>query len=261
MGILNVTPDSFSDGGQFTTIETAVARAQAMVAEGADWVDIGGESTRPGAERVPAQEQIRRVIPVLRGLRGRIGCLLSIDTSLAAVAEAAIDEGAHVVNDVSAGRDDPALFPLVARRKVSIVLMHMPEQPATMQIAPYYRNVTKDVLDFLSERVKVAAKSGIDGSRILIDPGIGFGKTTAHDLELLRNLAQFRSLGRPTVLGTSRKKFVAAVTGAQDRERVFGTAATISWGIANGADVVRVHDVAAMSQVVRMARAIQNGER
>lgn len=260
MGILNLTPDSFSDGGQFNDVGAAVAHAQKMAAEGADWIDIGGESTRPGANRLAATEQLRRVLPVLRAIKDRLGTICSIDTSLAAVAEAALDEGVQIVNDISAGRDDPAMFPLLARRGAPAVLMHMQGQPATMQHQPRYREVIGEVSDFLKERIAAAAAAGIDPARLLIDPGIGFGKTTEHNLEILRHLATFKTIGRPLVLGTSRKKFIASLTGEQDSRRIFGTAATIAWGIANGADVVRVHDVAAMSQVVRMVGAIQNQE-
>ncbi len=260
MGILNLTPDSFSDGGQFNQLDAAVARAESMAADGADWIDIGGESTRPGAKRLSAEEQLGRLLPVLKAVVGRCNTICSIDTTLARVAEAALDEGVQIVNDISAGRDDPAMFPLLAKRGAPAVLMHMQGQPATMQLAPRYREVISQVRDFLTERIAAAVQSGIDSARLLIDPGIGFGKTTEHNLEILRRLEEFKSIGRPLVLGTSRKKFVAELTGEQDQRRIFGTAATTAWGIANGADVVRVHDVAAMSQVVRMVGAIQNKE-
>ncbi len=259
MGILNLTPDSFSDGGQFCDIDHAVDHVGQLIAEGADWIDIGGESTRPGAVRVSAEEQIRRIVPVLRALRTRrANTLISVDTSLATVAEAALGDGANVINDVSAGRDDPAMFPLLARSGAAAILMHMQGQPATMQVAPRYDDVVAEICTFLSERVDAAEFAGIDRARLLVDPGIGFGKTVDHNLELLRRLREFRRLERPLVLGTSRKGFIAKVTGDSDPHRLFGTAATIAWSIANGADVVRVHDLAAMSQVVRMVRAIQN---
>lgn len=260
MGILNLTPDSFSDGGRFNEVDAAVAHAETMVAEGADWIDIGGESTRPGAMRLAAPEQLRRVLPSIRAIRGRCNTILSIDTSLAQVAEAALDEGVQIVNDISAGRDDPAMFPLLARRGAPAVLMHMQGEPATMQHQPHYREVVAEISDFLKGRIVAATEAGIDPARLLIDPGIGFGKTTDHNLEILRRLSAFKTIGRPLVLGTSRKGFIVKVTGEEDVRRIFGTAATIAWGIANGSDVVRVHDVAAMSQVVRMVRAIQNQE-
>jgi dihydropteroate synthase len=262
MGVLNVTPDSFSDGGRFDSAERAVARAEEMVAEGADLIDVGGESTRPGSQPVPPDVQIGRVVPVIAALRKQaLPVTLSVDTTRAAVAEAALEAGAHVVNDVSAGRDDPGLLPLVARRRAAVVLMHMQGTPATMQDDPRYGDVTREVADFLRERARAAAAAGVDERRVLLDPGIGFGKTAGHNLELLRRLADLAALGRPLVVGTSRKGFIGKVTGVTDpAERLFGTAATVAWSLANGAAVIRVHDVGPMSQVARMVRAIQTGK-
>jgi dihydropteroate synthase len=265
MGVLNVTPDSFSDGGQFASIDAAVGHALAMAAEGADLIDVGGESTRPGSQRVGADEQLRRILPVLRALKGRLPrTTLSIDTTLAPVAEAALDECVAVVNDISAGRDDPALLPLVARRKCPVILMHMQGTPATMQLNPTYSDVTAEVAAFLQERLDAAVAAGVDPRRILLDPGIGFGKTVEHNLQLLRDTRQLVStLGRPLVIGTSRKGFIRKVAGQGpdgDDDRRFGTAATVAWAVANGAGVVRVHDVAAMAQVVRVTRAIAEGD-
>ena len=264
MGVLNVTPDSFSDGGQFASVDAAVARALAMAAEGADLIDLGGESTRPGSQRTPADEQLRRILPVLRALKGRLPhTTLSIDTTLAPVAEAALDEGVHVINDISAGRDDPALLPLAARRRCPVILMHMQGTPATMQLNPTYSDVTAEVAAFLNERAEAATAAGVDPGKILIDPGIGFGKTVEHNLRLLRDLPRLtRSIRRPLVIGTSRKGFIRKVTGdvpGGEDDRRFGTAATVAWAVANGAAVVRVHDVGAMAQVVRMTRAILHG--
>ena len=259
MGVLNVTPDSFSDGGRHFSTEAAVAHAEAMAAEGADLIDVGGESTRPGSDPVDDDEQIRRVAPVIEQVAKRLPLVISVDTTRASVAQAALDAGAHVVNDISAGRDDPDLFSLVARRRAPLVLMHMQGRPKTMQQNPCYHDVVAEVAGFLNERLIEAGIRGIDVERILLDPGIGFGKSTEHNLELLRRLMELTVLGRPIVIGTSRKRFVAQVTGegADDpRQRLFGTAASVAWCVANGAAVVRVHDVGPMRRVVRMIDAI-----
>jgi dihydropteroate synthase len=261
MGVLNVTPDSFSDGGQFNDIATAAAHAREMVDSGADLIDVGGESTRPGSQPVEADEQIRRVVPVIRAIADlKLPLTVSIDTTRASVAEAALDAGAHVVNDVSAGRDDAGLLRLLAARKIPVVLMHMQGTPATMQAAPSYADVTAEVIEFLKRRVDAAVSAGVDPGDVLVDPGIGFGKTLQHNLELLRRLREIAdAVGRPVVLGTSRKGFIGRVTGEDEpSRRLFGTAATVAWGIANGAGVLRVHDVGPMSQVARMIDAIQN---
>jgi dihydropteroate synthase len=237
-----------------------------MAAEGADVIDVGGESTRPGSLPVAPDEQIRRVVPVLRALRGSLpDTTFSIDTTRAEVAAAALDAGASVVNDISAGRDDRHMFRLIADRVVPLVLMHMQGTPATMQERPKYQNVTFDVELFLRERMNLAISSGIPRNRILVDPGIGFGKTVDHNLALLRGLRGLRRLGRPVVIGTSRKGFIGRVLGepagapADSPGRLLGTAATVAWAVANGAAVVRVHDVGQMAQVVRMTRAIGRG--
>jgi len=266
MGVLNVTPDSFSDGGRFIEPAAAVARAKQMAAEGADLIDVGGESTRPGSLPVEPDEQIRRVVPVLRAARASLADVvtLSIDTTRADVAAAALDAGAHVVNDVSAGRDDPGLLPLAARRECPLILMHMQGTPQTMQLNPTYSDVTAEVKSFLRDRSGAATGAGVDPRNILLDPGIGFGKTVGHNLELLRRLGELTTLGRPLVVGTSRKGFIGKALGEQpgtadSAPRLFGTAATIAWAVANGAGVVRVHDVGAMAQVVRMVRSIKSG--
>ena len=264
MGVLNVTPDSFSDGGALGSVNTAVAAAIDMVAGGADLIDIGGESTRPGSLPVSPDEQIRRVVPVVAAARrARVGVTLSIDTTRAAVAAAALDAGADVVNDISAGRDDPALLPLVASRGVPVVLMHMQGTPATMQLNPTYSDVTAEVIAFLRERVNAARLAGIAQNSILLDPGIGFGKTLEHNLQLLRDTSSIVSalLPHPLLIGASRKGFIGKITGETDpARRQFGTAATVAWSVANGAAVVRVHDVREMVQVVRMVRAITIGK-
>jgi dihydropteroate synthase len=264
MGVLNVTPDSFSDGGQFDNLDTAVAHARCMVEAGAALLDVGGESTRPGSLPVAAQEQVARVIPVVQGIAElRLPVTISIDTTRSDVAAAALDAGAHVVNDISAGRDDPAMLPLVAGRQAPIVLMHMQGTPATMQVDPHYADVTAEVIQFLQSRVAAAVDAGVSRHHVLIDPGIGFGKTVEHNLELLRRLREVcEETGLPVILGTSRKGFIGRITGeAEPSRRLFGTAATLAWGIANGARVLRVHDVGPMAQVAAMMQAILNGGR
>jgi dihydropteroate synthase len=261
MGVLNVTPDSFSDGGRFAAVDAAVAHAEEMAAAGADLIDVGGESTRPGSSPVDDDEQIRRVLPVLKASTARLpNVIFSIDTTRSRVAEAALDAGAHLVNDISAGTDDRDMFPLVARRRVPIILMHMLGRPKTMQQSPTYHDVTGEVSGYLNERIIAAGMHGVDVDRILIDPGIGFGKTLEHNLELLRRQMELTVLGRPVVIGTSRKSFVGKVTGeSEPSQRLFGTAATVAWAVANGAAIVRVHDVEPMAKVVKMIRAILGG--
>lgn len=257
MGVLNVTPDSFSDGGRFSAPDAAVSHALEMAAAGAQIIDIGGESTRPGSDPVPEQQQIQRVVPVIQSLHGRVNAVISIDTTLATVAEAALDAGAHIINDISAGRDDPQIFRLAARRRCPIVLMHMQGTPKTMQVAPAYDDVTAEVAGFLNERVIAAGIAGIDIDKILLDPGIGFGKTVQHNLQLLNRLRELTVLGRPLLVGTSRKGFIGRITGeTEPSRRLFGTAGTVAWAVANGAGIVRVHDVEPMAQVVRMIHAI-----
>jgi dihydropteroate synthase len=264
MGVLNVTPDSFSDGGRYADPIAAIAHGRALLAAGADLLDVGGESTRPGAERTPPDEQIRRVRPVIEALRHNLGdaCLLSIDTTRAPVARAALDAGAAIINDISAATDDPDVLALAAHRQAPIVLMHMQGQPSTMQANPSYGNVVEEVSAHLSERAEAALAAGVAGHRILLDPGIGFGKDVNHNLELLRRLRELTSLGHPLVLGTSRKGFLGKIAGETDpRDRLFATAASVAWSVANGAAVVRVHDVEPMTRVVRVIRAIQTGWR
>jgi dihydropteroate synthase len=259
MGVLNVTPDSFSDGGRFADPAAAADQALRMVSEGADLIDVGGESTRPGSQPVPEAEQVRRVVPVLRAVRAGSNIVCSIDTTRAAVAEAALDAGAAVVNDISAGLDDPLLLPLAACREAPLVLMHMQGTPATMQVQPRYANVMAEVREFLLSRAEAAKTAGIAPYRILLDPGIGFGKAQEHNLALLRELSGLTgSVGeRPVLVGVSRKGFIGRITGvAEPAECRFGTAAAVAWSIANGAAMVRVHDVGPMSQVVRMIGAI-----
>jgi dihydropteroate synthase len=257
---LNVTPDSFSDGAEHISPQSATDRIAEMIDQGADIVDIGAESTRPGSQPVPGHEQLRRLLPVLKAIqRFTNKTAFSIDTTRAAVVQAAFDCGATIANDVSAGRDDPALLPLVAELGMSVCLMHMLCTPATMQDNPTYDDVTAEVAGFLQNRVTIAADAGIVKHRIIIDPGIGFGKTDAHNLQLLHRLADLSAIGQPILVGTSRKGFIGRVTDESNaKNRQFGTAATVCWAIANGADIVRVHDVRAMRQVVEMTVAIRS---
>jgi dihydropteroate synthase len=255
MGVVNVTPDSFSDGGLYLDAEVAIAHGRELVAAGAEILDVGGESTRPGAEVVPAEEELRRVAPVIRGLRD-LGCRISVDTSKARVAAAALDAGAEIVNDVSALRGDPEMGALCAERGATVVLMHMRGDPRTMQEDPRYDDVVAEVKEFLAERLDAATAAGIAEERVWLDPGIGFGKTATHNLELLRRLAELRDLGRPLVVGTSRKSFIGRVDGSAADERLGGSIASSVIAAAEGAEVLRVHDVAEMRQALSVATAI-----
>jgi dihydropteroate synthase len=258
MGVVNVTPDSFSDGGAWLDPGAAVAHGQDLARQGADILDVGGESTRPGAEPVGAEEELRRVLPVLEGLAGA-GPRLSIDTSKAAVAEAALRAGATIVNDVTALRGDPAMAALLAGQECDVCLMHMLGEPRTMQRDPRYGDVVDDVRAFLSERLEFAVAEGIAAERIWLDPGIGFGKTMAHNLELLRRLHELVALGRPIVVGTSRKSFLGTLTGRGVHERVPATIATNVLAFAAGARVFRVHDVAEVRDALLVAAATLRG--
>lgn len=259
MGIVNVTPDSFSDGGRFDGPAAAAAEGQAMAAAGADLLDIGGESTRPGATEVPAAEERARVLPVIAALRGVAP--ISVDTRKAEVAGAALAAGASVVNDVSALGFDPALAPLVARSGAPVVLMHAQGTPATMQADPRYDDVLLDVYDALAARVAAAEAAGIDRARILVDPGIGFGKTQAHNLALLRGLSLFHGLGCAILLGVSRKRFIGTIGGAPEaQDRAPGTLALTLAGLAQGVQVHRVHDVREIVQGLRLWKAVTQGE-
>ena len=259
MGVLNVTPDSFSDGGRYADAGLAERHARQMVAEGAQLIDIGGESTRPGAPRIDAEEQIRRIVPVIDRLRD-LPAILSVDTTRAAVAAAALDAGAHLVNDISGGADDPEMIPLIAARRVPVVLMHMRGQPATMQRLTDYIDVVAEVKQHLAHLRDTAEAAGVPRHHILLDPGIGFAKRMEHNLTLMRHLSALSELGQPLLLGTSRKSFIGKITDEDEpSHRLFGTAASVAWCVANGADIVRVHDVAPMSKVVRMTDAIRKG--
>ena len=256
MGIINVTPDSFSDGGKYANVEAAVMRAKQMVADGADIIDIGGESSRPGAEPITANEECRRVIPVVQALAEQSQIPISVDTYKAKVAHEALSAGACVINDITALHGDPNMCQIVADAQAGVILMHMQGVPATMQKAPTYQNVVTEVHAWLTEVASQAVDRGIDSSRIMIDPGIGFGKTFDHNLEILRHLMQFRGIGYPMLVGVSRKKFIGRILDLPVHQREEGTAATVAWSIINGANVVRVHDVARMKQVAQVINTI-----
>ncbi len=258
MGVVNVTPDSFSDGGAWLDPDAAIAHGHALVAQGAAILDVGGESTRPGAEPVSAAEELHRVLPVLHGLAGA-GARLSIDTSKAAVAAAAIDAGATLVNDVTALRGDPEMAALIAQRGCGVCLMHMLGEPRTMQRDPRYEDVVTDVRAFLQQRLEHAVAQGIARERIWLDPGIGFGKTIDHNLALLARLDEIVALGRPVVVGTSRKTFLGTITGRAPADRVAGTIATNVLALARGARIFRVHDVAEAHDALLVAAATLRG--
>ena len=255
MGVVNVTPDSFSDGGLFLDPQRAVEHGRKLAADGADLLDVGGESTRPGSEGVSADEELRRVGPVVEEL-AEAGTPISIDTSKRIVAEVALDAGAALVNDVTALRSDPELAALCAERDCGVMLMHMLGAPRTMQEAPSYEDVVDDVKAFLADRIEFAVASGIDEERIWIDPGIGFGKTLAHNLELLHRLGELRSLGRPICVGTSRKSFIGKITGRDVEDRIGGTVASNVLALTKGAEVFRVHDVRAVREGLEVAESI-----
>jgi dihydropteroate synthase len=255
MGVVNVTPDSFSDGGRFFAHEDAIAQGRRLVADGADIVDVGGESTRPGSDPVPADEERRRVLAVIDALAAD-GVTVSVDTTKAAVAGSAVEAGATIVNDVSALRFDPELAGLVADRGATCVLMHMLGEPRTMQDDPRYDDVVAEVKSFLEERLAFAVAAGIPEDKVWLDPGIGFGKTAEHNLELLRRLDEIAAVGRPVVVGTSRKSFLGKITGKSEEGRLAGTVATNVMALERGAQVFRVHDVAEVGDALRVASAL-----
>jgi dihydropteroate synthase len=260
MGILNVTPDSFSDGGRFLSPDAALRQAEQMIAEGADMLDIGGESTRPGAEPLALEEELTRVLPVLTAIAARFPTPLSIDTYKAAVARPAVEAGAAMINDISGMTFDPEMLPTAAALRVPVCLMHIQGTPRNMQQNPVYVDVVTDVRDWLLERAKAAEAAGIRQEDIVIDPGFGFGKTVAHNLELLRRLSELTNLGYPLLSGTSRKSTISKVLGGlPPDDRIEGTAATVALSIAYGASLVRVHDVKAMVRVTRMTDAVVKG--
>jgi dihydropteroate synthase len=263
MGVLNVTPDSFSDGGKYHSANVAIEHALAMELEGADLLDIGGESTRPGSSGITAQEELARILPVFEGLRGRIKIPISIDTRKAEVAEAALEAGAEIINDISGLNQDPRIAQVAAKHRAPLILMHLRGEPGSMQKGPFARDVLKDVAKGLRASAAKAAKAGVAKSQIILDPGIGFGKSHAQNYELLQKLFRLAALGYPLLIGTSRKGFLGATLARQGKpafpeERIWGTAATVTASILNGAHIVRVHDVAEMLQVARVADCVVN---
>jgi len=263
MGVLNVTPDSFSDGGKFFSVRDAVEGALAMQAAGADILDIGAESTRPGSREIPAAEELARLLPVLEALRSRLKIPISVDTQKAPVAEIALGAGAEMLNDISGLSHDPRLAEVAARRRVPLILMHMRGNPRTMQKLPFAKDVLRDVLQGLRRSVAKARRAGVAKSQIILDPGVGFGKSFAQNYELLAKLPALAKLGYPLLVGTSRKGFLGATLAKNGKplrpgERIWGTAATVATSILNGAHIVRVHDVAEIVQVARVTDAVLN---
>jgi dihydropteroate synthase len=260
MGVLNVTPDSFSDGGDFFDTERAIERGIEMAQQGASIIDIGAESTRPDSQAVGPDEQIKRAVPVIEKLAAKVKIPISIDSKDYKVTEAALDAGAAIMNDITA-LSDKRTAQLAAEKKVPVILMHMQGNPGTMQVEPKYKDIVREVLDYLLGKAKAAQKAGIEKEKIFIDPGIGFGKTLEHNLELLRNIDVFVKTGYKVLLGTSRKNFIGTLTGKKTpKERIFGTAATVALAAAAGVSIVRVHDVAQMIDVVKVANKLQNRE-
>ncbi|MBI1994117.1 MAG: dihydropteroate synthase [Deltaproteobacteria bacterium] len=259
MGVVNVTPDSFSDGGRYFEPAQAISHGVKLVEEGADIIDVGGESTRPGARPVSGREEVERVIPVIRGLRRELSAPISVDTYKADVAKAALDAGADMVNDISALRFDPAMAPLIAAEKVPVVLMHMRGTPRTMQRRPHYRDVVEEVREFLRDRIRFAVQAGVDLERIIVDPGIGFGKELEHNLALLRALPALADLGRPVLVGPSRKTFIGKILDVGPEERLEGSLAAAVAAVLGGASVIRTHDVKEARRAIRVADAMRFG--
>jgi len=256
MAVVNVTPDSFYDGGVYFEPARAVERGLELAADGADIIDIGGESTRPGSNPVPAEEEKRRVLPLITALRKKTKVLISIDTTKAEVAEAAVAAGAEIINDISAGRGDARMLPLAARTGAGLILMHMKGTPQTMQVSPHYEDVLAEVKSFLEERVEAAISSGVRKERIIIDPGIGFGKNLGHNLTLINNIATLAELGRPVLVGISRKSFIGKILNLEAQDRLEGTIAAAVVSIVRGASLLRVHDLQAVKRAVTVAETI-----
>ena len=257
MGILNITPDSFSDGGQFNELQAAIAQAEYMIDNGADIIDIGGQSTRPGAEKISVQEEFNRVIPVIKAIRQQFSIPISVDTTRATIAQDAIAAGADLINDISGGTFDPEMFSVAANLDVPIILMHMRGTPQTMQQMTDYQDLVADIIDFLSDQIQKAIACGVRESKIIIDPGIGFAKTPEQNIELLRRLSEFKALKVPILVGTSRKSFIGKIINQPEpQKRIWGTAATCCSAIMSGADILRVHDVAEIYDVSRVTDTI-----
>jgi dihydropteroate synthase len=261
MGILNITPDSFSDGNLFFDRNKAVHHGLRLISEGAEIIDVGGESSRPGSEPIPVQEELNRVLPVISELREQSDVLLSVDTTKAEVAEKAIDAGADIVNDISSFRFDPEMLPLIAERETPIILMHMKGTPKTMQENPTYHNLLEEVKSFFEQRLEAAVESGVKREKIILDPGIGFGKSHEDNLSLILNLGFLEDLERPILIGPSRKSFIGRILNLPPQKRLEGSLSAAVLSIAFGAHILRVHDVAATKRAVRVAEAILNGRR
>ncbi len=258
MRVLNVTPDSFSDGNQYFDKDEAIKKGLHLVEEGSDIIDIGGESTRPGSEPIPAEEEILRTLPVITALRKRTDVLISIDTTKSEVARAALDAGADIINDISALRFDSRMASLAAQEDVPIILMHMKGTPQTMQVKPSYEDALLEIKAFLKESIERAVSSGIKREKIIIDPGIGFGKRLKDNLTLINNLDVLEDLGQPILIGVSRKSFIGTILGSAPQERLEGTIASAILSVIHGAHILRVHDVASVKKAVRVAEAIMN---
>ena len=256
MGILNVTPDSFSDGGRYLDVEQAVAHAELMAVEGATLIDIGGESSRPGASPVSIDEELARILPVIRAVADTVDVLLSVDTYKAEVARSALEAGAHLINDITALHGDTGMAAVVAEMEAGLILMHMKGTPRTMQQSPEYDDVVGEICMSLQKSIQTAEAQGVGADQIIIDPGIGFGKTMEHNLEILKRLKEFRRLQKPLLIGTSRKSFIGNILELPVTERVEGTTATVCWAIAHGVDIVRVHDVKANVRAAQMTDAL-----
>lgn len=257
MGVLNITPDSFSDGGQFNNVDTAVDRAKALVTAGADIIDIGGQSTRPGAEQISLDEELNRVIPVLTAIRKVTDLVISVDTTRSEVAKAAIDAGGDIINDISGGTYDPEIFKVASEAQAPIILMHIRGTPATMQQLTDYDDVVAEIISFLNQQIEIAVNTGINRNQIIIDPGIGFAKNYEQNLEIFRRLKQLRQLNCPILIGPSRKSFIGRILNQPDpKGRLMGTAAACSAAIFQGADIVRVHDVKEIRDVCLVTDAI-----
>ncbi len=260
MGILNVTPDSFSDGGRHFTMQAAVSQAEQMIADGVDIIDIGGESTRPFAEPVALDEELHRVIPVITALRQKHQTPISIDTTKAEVARLALDAGANIINDVSALQHDPAMIDLVRNTTVPVIIMHMQGTPGDMQVNPEYSDVVSEIIAFFEERLQWLSQEGINLDRIIIDPGIGFGKKLGHNLSLIKHLADLHVLGQPVLLGHSRKRFLGDITGRDTDDRDLTTAVVSALALTHNIDIVRVHNVAATMDAIKITQAINEAE-
>ncbi|MGB3081571.1 MAG: dihydropteroate synthase [Candidatus Omnitrophota bacterium] len=258
MGVINATPDSFSDGGRYAEPRLAAERAREMAEAGAEIIDIGGESSRPGTESVSLDEELGRVLPVIKAIRQVTDIALSVDTYKSEVARQALEEGASIVNDITALRQDPEMARTIAGFDAGVVLMHMKGSPRTMQEAPSYEDVVGEIIEHLSESIKIAQDAGIDPEKIIVDPGIGFGKKLEHNLAILKNLSQLKKLEKPILVGTSRKSFIGELTGKEAGGRIFGTAASVAAAVMNGASIIRVHDVDQMKDVMRVVDAIRS---